>query len=150
MKYRYLSLLVLACLFCSCSSLTHPSIRMQVSATKQLNRDNMGDSLPVRIKIYQLNDETLFKEATFRQLWKSDVQTLGATLLEKRELTLNPGEREAIKITPKAQAEYLAVVALFRHPEGQSWKTLKPIMGPIGAFLKPITVIANQNTVEIQ
>ncbi|WP_133131012.1 type VI secretion system lipoprotein TssJ [Legionella yabuuchiae] len=150
MKNRFLTLCVLSILLCSCASVMHPPIRMQVSATKQLNRDNAGQSLPVRIKIYQLSDPTLFREATFRQLWKQDVQVLGATLLEKKELTLNPGERESIKMIPKEQAEYLAVVGLFRHPEGQRWKSLKSLMGSVGTYLKPTVIMANQNSVEIQ
>lgn len=142
--------LALSALLSCCTAIPQTSIQMRIDASKQLNVDPEQVSLPVRLKIYQLSDVTLFNEATFRQLWKSDVNVLGSTLLDKKELTINPGDTQIIKMTRRPEAEYLAVVGIFRRHEDNDWKSVKQLPGQIKTILKQLVVVAKNNSVEIQ
>jgi type VI secretion system protein VasD len=142
--------LAISVLLVSCTTMPQTPIQLEIEASKKLNEDVVYSSLPVRIKIYQLNDATRFNEATFRQLWKSDISILGSTLLEKKELTINPGTKQIIRMQRKSRAEYIAAVGVFRHHDHNQWKSIKPLPGQLNTLLKKVTVTANHNQVEIQ
>src|SRR5690554_5320089 len=121
--FKSVLLICAAICFSACTPLPRTTMHVNVQSSPQLNLDAASTtSLPVRLKIYQLNDATRFNDATFRQLWKSDVQILDATLLNKKELTIAPDEVKTIKITRHHQAEYIAVVGIFRHHTEEGWK----------------------------
>ncbi|KTD23263.1 type VI secretion system lipoprotein TssJ [Legionella londiniensis] len=134
----------------ACNSLPKPPVQVQLTADKYLNPDPKLVALPVRIKIYQLTDALPFKEATFRQLWKSDKACLGSSLLDKRELTLVPGEKQLIKMPRHPQAEYIAVVGIFRKHHALDWKAIKSLPGQVNSWLKPLNIVVKNDALEIQ
>lgn len=149
MSRKQTFILLISLFLSACNSLPSTPLNVRVDAAENLNPDTSLVSLPVRLKVYQLSDVTLFKEATFRQLWKSDITTLSATLKDKKELTVNPGETLSIKMPRHPQAEFIAVVGVFRQHEDNGWKTIKPLPGNVGTFIKPITITAKGHAVEI-
>lgn len=147
--FKTVTIALLISMVAACASIPTTPIQVQVVASEKLNLDSTRESLPVRLKIYQLNDATLFNEATFRQLWKSDVAALGSTLLDKKELTVNPNEKLSFKLSRHPQADYLAVVGIFRRHEDNGWKTVKPLPGQLNALLKQILITVKGHLVEI-
>lgn len=140
--------ILLAVFLSACVSIPSPNLQVQVKASNTLNVDATLASLPVRIKIYQLSDDTAFKEATFRALWKSDASTLGASLLAKKEMTINPGQTYQFKFKRQEQAEFFGVVGIFRHHR-QGWKEIKPLSGFVRSFLIPIQIEVKNYSVEV-
>lgn len=146
---KIITIFLMMLMLAACTSIPSAPIQVQVVAAEQLNLDSTRESLPVRLKIYQLNDVTLLNEATFRQLWKSDVAVLGSTLLDKKELTINPNEKLSFKLSRHPQADYLAVVGIFRRHEDNGWKTVKPLPGQINTLLKQVLITVKGHVVEI-
>lgn len=150
MRFKSLILLGLIITLCACASVPQVPMQMRIDAATHLNQNPSGASLPVRLKLYQLNDATRFHEATFRQLWKSDARILGSSLLEKKELTINPGDVRKLKMNRNKDAVYIAVIGVFRHVDDTDWKAVKLIPGSINTLVKTIVVSVKNNTVEIK
>ncbi len=137
-------------LLSSCTSMTSSTVKMQLTAARQLNPDDNFHSLPVRVKLFQLSDNTAFEEAAFQQLWKDEKKSLGSSLLAQKEITLAPGERIQLKMKRHSGAEYFAVVALFRQQMGHQWKAIKPVPGPINNLFTQIQITVKGQQVELR
>ncbi|MFD1804722.1 type VI secretion system lipoprotein TssJ [Mixta tenebrionis] len=102
-------------------------LRLDFMARGALNtdaRENNSLSEPVVIRIYQLKDRALFDKLVYQQLLKEDEVLLGDVLLASREVVLKPGGDASLDMAMEADAKFVAVVGLFRHPDTQksSWK----------------------------
>ena len=140
---------LLVLLLSACTPLS-PSMHLRVQAASQLNPDGENQALPVRIKIYQLRDSESFQEATFRELWKSDDSVLGKSLLDKKELTINPGQTQRFKMPRHSQTDYIAVVGLFRQYQNKGWKTIKRAPLIVKNVMTPMVIRIKGRVVEIE
>ncbi|BCR03012.1 hypothetical protein DESUT3_00810 [Desulfuromonas versatilis] len=151
MKFRNLSccfwLLVLLCLAAGCSP---PQVKMGLSSTANLNLNDFDEPLPVMVNIYQLSDAQPFSKASFEELWKKDLMTLGDSLLTKETLTLNPASQERLEYLRHDQARYIAVMAVFRKPEKEAWRDVRPVADGFfkKRFSSKVTVNLKGNSVE--
>jgi len=100
------------------------NVPIKLHASDTLNLDASGRPLAVIAKIYKLKQNTAFSQAPYDVFLNSqkEKETLGADLLEVREITLIPGQRyEAIEKV-SYEAGYIGVVALFRNPVPSRWR----------------------------
>jgi len=81
----------------------------------------------VVVHIYQLSGRTNFDRADTATFWRDDTAALGAELLEKKDLTMLPDDRQTRNITPSPKAQFIGVVADFMRPESDAWKRIVPI-----------------------
>lgn len=103
-----------------------------MQGTKSLNQDESGDPLPVIVRIYQLRGREKFDQATFKALWKGDKDALEGDLVDRKEFTLHPESKEdvEVEVDKTKGAQFFGVMALFRKPEGTTWKNAFPIRFP--------------------
>jgi type VI secretion system protein VasD len=108
-----------------CGSNTRP-LKVALLGTKSLNQDDSGDPLPVIVRIYQLRSREKFDQATFKALWKGDKDLLEGDLVDRKELTLHPESKAVVdvEVDKTKGAKFLGVMALFRKPEGNTWKNV--------------------------
>ena len=108
-----------------CGSNTR-SLKIALLGTKSLNQDDWGDPLPVIVWIYQLRSREKFDQATFKSLWRGDKDLLEGDLVERKELTLHPESKAVVdvEVDKTKGAKFLGVMALFRKPEGTTWKNV--------------------------
>ncbi|AUJ70096.1 type VI secretion system lipoprotein TssJ [Pseudoalteromonas piscicida] len=97
-------------------------VKLDVTATDNINLNQFNEPLPVVLKVYQLTDIQAFKNSTFEQLWKSDKSILANTLVTVEERTVNPSDRIKIEFEQAESAKYVAFVALFRDRTGGNWR----------------------------
>ena len=114
------------CLLAGCAA---PSLKFGVSSTADINRNEYGEPLAVVVRIYQLKDRRSFESASFEELWKQDFQVLGNDLVMKEEVTMDPAYQRHIELPRHDQAEYLAAMAVYRQPEGESWRDVDKMPG---------------------
>ncbi|MBN9031890.1 MAG: type VI secretion system lipoprotein TssJ [Rhizobiales bacterium] len=88
-----------------------------------------GVPAPVVMRLYQLNAETNFSNASFRQLWEEDAKTLGPTMLGKTEIYLTPGGIEHVKANLIEGTSIVAVVVGFRNFENAKWRAMVGLQG---------------------
>lgn len=92
-----------------------------MTATKRVNPSVDGEGRPVQVRVYQLVSDAKLRNATFEEIWQKDQETLTTDLKSVAEHTLFPGETKSVALKRSPEANYLALVALFREPQGKDW-----------------------------
>jgi type VI secretion system protein VasD len=99
-------------------------IALRIEAAKDMNAGDDGEGLSTVLRLYKLKDQTNFLATPYSVFGNPDKekQTIGADLLDVREMTLSPGQVLDLKEKMIPEATYLGVVALFRSPAAQRWR----------------------------
>lgn len=102
------------------------TVRLQLHAGQRLNTDAKGQSLALVARIYKLRQRTAFEQAPYDSFLdeQKEKALLGADLLEVKEVLLVPGQRLDMQETLSREAAFIGVVALFRAPAAQRWRTI--------------------------
>lgn len=139
-------------LLIGCGSATR-DVRVALVSTKSLNAIEAGSGLPVMVRIYQLRDRDKFENASFKSLWKKDREFLGDDLVSRKDLTLHPDSEILVDLAVEVKkgADYLGIMALFRNPEGNSWrKVLSSDISGIPLRTPKVRLILDKNTVSLE
>lgn len=126
-KSSFYALLVLACTTLLLGGCSAPQVKIDLSSTAALNMNQDQEPLPVVVNIYQLSDKKAFENASFEELWKSDLTVLSNSLLRKDTLTLDPASQQKLVLEKNDQARYVGIMAAFRQQPDDTWKILKKI-----------------------
>jgi len=102
-------------------------LHLDFTAREALNtdaRENNSLSEPVVIRIYQLRDRKSFDKTVYQQLLKEGDTLLQADLLASRDAIVKPGGDVSLDMPMEADARFVAVAGLFRHPDtlNNGWK----------------------------
>jgi len=103
---------------------------MNLTASPRLNPGENGESLATTVRIYQLKDTGKLVESSLDRILDGDRVVLGEDFVSALEITLYPGERAAPAMVRGEGAAYLAVVAMFRRPDGASWRAIRKLPPP--------------------
>lgn len=106
-------------------------LEVEITATDHLNPDERGRPLPTLVRLYQLKSVGKVERAEYDPLYRQPKETLGEDLLQAEELTLSPGETVKRRVERDKAARALAVVAVFRRPNGLSWRVVTEL-APVG------------------
>lgn len=144
-------LFIFSCLFVisvisGCSS---TAVRLNVTATDNLNLNQFDEALPVVLRIYQLADVQAFKSATFEELWKSDKAVLANSLLTVEERTVNPSEKLDIEFQQAENARFVGVFALFRNREQQQWRVYHDLDSGTVKLSTSLNVLLSSNSIAL-
>lgn len=112
------------------SSLFYKKIKvlhLDVTAREALNtdtRENHSSPQSVVIRVYQLKDRKAFDKLVYQQLATDGDTLLGADLLASRDVVLTPGGAVNLNMPMEPEAQFVAVVGLFRQPDlaKNSWQ----------------------------
>ena len=102
-------------------------LRLDFSAREALNidsRESNSLSEPVVVRVYQLKDRKTFDKTVYQQLLKDGETILKADLLASRDVVVKPGGDANLDMPMETDAQFVAVVGLFRHPDmvNNTWK----------------------------
>jgi len=102
-------------------------LHLDFTAREALNTDSREShslSEPVVVRVYQLKDRKIFDKTVYQQLLKDGDTILKADLLATRDLVVKPGEDVSLNMPMEADAQFVAVAGLFRHPDmvNNTWK----------------------------
>lgn len=102
-------------------------LHLDFTAREALNTDacesnSLSESVVVRV--YQLKDRKAFDKTVYQQLLKEGEAILEADLLASRDVVVKPGGDANLNMPMEADAQFVAVVGLFRHPDmvNNTWK----------------------------
>jgi type VI secretion system protein VasD len=81
-------------------------------------------SVPTLVRVYQLRDSKALEKATYDSLLNDGDNVLSADLLEQRAVVVKPGEGAQLNVPMDKDAQFVAVVALFRTPDARinTWR----------------------------
>jgi type VI secretion system protein VasD len=122
------------------------TLEMTLAAGSQLNPNAQRRPSPVVVRIFDLKTSASFDAANFDGLFEHDREVLGAELVARDEVVLNPGEGRKIERKLGPDTKVLGVAAAFRELDRASWRTtvaVKPnVKNRINVSLDGVTVIA--------
>jgi type VI secretion system protein VasD len=102
-------------------------LHLDFTAREALNTDahesnSLSESVVVRV--YQLKDHKTFDKTVYQQLLKDGDTVLKADLLASRDVVVKPGGDASLNMPMEEDAQFVAVVGLFRHPDmvNNTWK----------------------------
>lgn len=100
-------------------------VKLQFHAGQRLNTATDGQSLALVARIYKLRQRAAFEQAPYASFLdpQKEKALLGADLLEATEVLLVPGQRLELQQKVGREAAFIGIVALFRAPAAQRWRT---------------------------
>lgn len=106
---------------CNPDEETFEAIRLVVGPADQINVDTEGNPRATVLRVYQLTDDRILDTVTFEQVWQDAAGAFGDLMLDEQEFVAYPGKPEVHEIKPNPEAKFLAAVAIFREPVGNTW-----------------------------
>jgi len=103
------------------------NLGMQVTATADVNPDMQGRPSPVILHIMVLNSTEQFNRLDYMSLTQPSGSALGAELLSKNRLVLQPGESKALPMELNPMTTDIGLVAGFRDIDNATWRKVVPI-----------------------
>lgn len=132
-KFRSVSItlvcLLLAGLLGACAGGPPPreALDMQVNATADVNPDMQGRPSPVILHIMELNSTEQFNRLDYMSLTQPSGAALGAELLGKNQMVLQPGETKALPMELNPLTTAIGLVAGYRDIDNATWRKVVPI-----------------------
>nr|WP_318418556.1 type VI secretion system lipoprotein TssJ [Photobacterium leiognathi] len=111
-----------------CSSKYDPAsepstITLSMVATDTINPNNNGDASPVELKVFELEDDSMFMSASYDQLLDDYKKALKSNYVDDYDYVLLPGQFKFIdQIKLDEDTRYIGVMAFFADPEQSDWK----------------------------
>ncbi len=96
------------------------TLHLTLSSRSALNSDAAGTALPTVVWIYQLKDRKTVDTARYSTLLKQDETVLAADLLDKQVVQVMPANDVTLAVPLHADAQFVAIVALFMAPDRQN------------------------------
>lgn len=124
-----MALVVLAVAGCASKLVVLPpaSVAGSITAAAALNPSASQRPSPLLLRVYELRGATAFNQAEFMALYQADQATLGAELLARDELTLQPGESRPYARQLHADTRFIGVVGVYRDLEHARWRAIVPV-----------------------
>ena len=93
-----------------------------VRAAPNLNPSVSQRASPLLIRIYELKTATAFNSADFVSLYQRDQAELGAEMVTRDEIILNPGDTRPWNRTAAPQTRFIGVFAAYRDLDRAKWR----------------------------
>ncbi len=112
-----------------CSTKKIKVLHLDFTAREALNTDSRESnslSEPVVVRVYQLKGRKAFDKTVYQQLLKDGDTILKADLQATRDVVIKPGGDANLDMPMEEDAQFVAVVGLFRHPDmvNNTWKLM--------------------------
>jgi type VI secretion system protein VasD len=108
---------------CGGSAPTKPlTTKASIIASNEVNPNAQGRASSVHLLIFQLRDESAFMNADFASLVEKEQETLGASLVQRAEADLSPGDERELVLNISPEARVLGVVAELANYRNAEWR----------------------------
>jgi type VI secretion system protein VasD len=103
------------------------SWQADISAAADLNPSSTGRPSPLTLRVYELNSDAAFNRADFLSLYQGDQAALGADLVAREEIVLQPSEVRVLKRALNERTRFVGVFAIYRSFERTVWRLAVPV-----------------------
>jgi type VI secretion system protein VasD len=95
---------------------------VELRAAPNLNPDDSGRASPLRIRLYELKSASTFNAQDFFSLYERDKDVLGADLVAREEIQVEPGMRKTFTRNVGPDTKFIGVLAPYRDIERAKWR----------------------------
>lgn len=103
------------------------TVNGSIEAAMGLNPSVTQRPSPLMLRIYELKSAATFNQADFMSLYQSDQVTLGADLVAKEEMMLQPGESRPYTKKLSAETRFVGVFGAYRNLEQATWRSIAAV-----------------------
>jgi type VI secretion system protein VasD len=107
-------------------------VTLNIYAADNINPNEAGNPRPVVVRLYQLKGDVRLLNASYDDVLLKDKEVLADDIMKMDEVGVFPNDLVEVKFERIKEASFLAGVALFHSPKGQSWKTFYEFPLPPG------------------
>lgn len=107
-------------------------VTLTIFAAENINPNDNGNPRPVVVRLYQLQNDVRLLNARYDDVLLHDAEILEGDILKEDEVSVFPNDLVEVSFERIPEASFLAGVALFHNPKGQSWKTFYEFPLPPG------------------
>lgn len=119
------------------------NVKLTLAASPDVNPDGQNRPSPIVVRIYQLKDDTAFKDADYFALYDKEAATLAAALVSRVEFELAPGEKRTVDYAVSPDTRYIGVAAAYRDIRNAQWRAQN------GTTEKGIADLIKKNQIQI-
>ena len=98
-------------------------VTLRIYASDLINPNDQDRPRPVVVRLYQLASDMKMLNARYDDILLRDEEVLGEDMLKKDEVIVYPNDLVELQFERIPEAQVLVGAAMFRTPQGQSWKT---------------------------
>ena len=98
-----------------------------VNASPLINPNSDDQPSPTVVRFYDLTAADKFNNASFFAIYDDEGKTLGADLLARREIEIQPGKTMVVDRVAPSGTLVMGVLAGFRDINGATWRDVFPI-----------------------
>ena len=109
-------------------------VKSEITAAADLNPDRNKRPSPVVMLMFQLKAVDAFNNADFFSLYDPAAATIAADMIERTEMTIQPGDVRPFEAEFDEEARYIGFVAAFHDVENAQWRAVVPL--PDKGFMK--------------
>lgn len=150
---RFYSVIVFLCGLIGlsgCSSLTPQAsptqLKLQISATENINPSADGSASPVVVVAYELKSNNRFENSDFFGLYSRATETLSDDMIAQADHNLLPGSTISRQQTLSPQTQYIGIIVAFREIDSASWRLLIPVTPE---KLNPVSIKIDKNNAQL-
>jgi type VI secretion system protein VasD len=111
-----------------CASAPKPTeITGTLQASANVNPSVSKRPSPLLVRVYELKTATAFNNADFVSLYQRDQAELGAEMIGRDEVILNPGESRPLNKVAAPETRFIGVLAGYRDLDHAKWRSIVPI-----------------------
>ena len=103
------------------------NLGLQISATADVNPDMQGRPSPIILHVMELNSTEQFNRLDYMGLTQPSGAALGAELLGKNQVVLQPGESKTLPMELNPMTTAIGLVAGYRDIDNAAWRKTIPI-----------------------
>jgi type VI secretion system protein VasD len=98
-------------------------VTLRIYAADNINPNEGDRPRPVVVRLYQLANDLKMQNAKYDDILQRDADVLGTDMMKKDEVVVFPNDLVEVKFERIPDALFLCGAAMFRDPQGNSWKT---------------------------
>jgi type VI secretion system protein VasD len=98
--------------------------KAQIVASADVNPNQDGRASPVHVRIFQLKEDGAFMGSDFWALVDKEQETLAASVVQRLEFDLSPGESKEFELKIAPEARVLAVMAEYADYRNAQWRVI--------------------------
>jgi len=122
-----LAIAVLGLLSACAGAPKRENLGLQISATADVNPDMQGRPSPIILHVMELNSTEQFSRLDYMGLTQPSGAALGAELLGKNQVVLQPGESKTLPLELNPMTSAIGLVAGYRDIDNAEWRKVVPI-----------------------
>jgi type VI secretion system protein VasD len=103
------------------------ALDMQIAATADVNPDMQGRPSPIILHILELGSTEQFNRLDYMGLTQPSGAALGADLLGKTQLVMQPGENKPYPMELNPLTTAIGLVAGYRDIDNAAWRKVVPV-----------------------